>query len=144
MALANIVLADAQATPVNHTFVPVGPDSNGVLWFEDQSQASPAGYWRISYEIRRPKPAAMGEDTSNRVYRVKVALHEPILENVTNSTVSGVAPAPRVSYIPRSLKEFILPERASSQNRKDLRKMSYLLENESQFIAMVENLITPN
>lgn len=143
MALANIVLADAQATPVNHTFVPLGVDKNGVLWFEDQSQASPVGYWRISYAITRPLPAAAGQSSKDRVVRVKVGLHEPILENVTNSTVSGISPAPTISYVNRTNKEFILAERSSQQNRKDLRKMSWNLENEAQFINMVENLIFP-
>lgn len=143
MALANIVLADAQATPVNHTFVPVGVDPNGVLWYEDQSAASPIGFWKISFQITRPKPAAPGESSQNRVIRVKVGLHEPILENVTNSTVSGVAPAPTISYVNRSNKEFIFAERSSQQNRKDLRKMDWNLSNEAQYVNMVENLIFP-
>lgn len=143
MALANIVLADAQGTPVNHTFVPIGVDSNGVLWYEDQSAASPIGFWKISYQITRPKPAAPGESSQSRVIRVKVGLHEPILENVTNSTVSGVAPAPTISYVNRSNKEFIFAERSSQQNRKDLRKMDWNLSNEAQYINMVENLIFP-
>lgn len=143
MALANIVLADAQATPVSHTFVPVGVDSNGVLWYEDQSAASPIGFWKISFQITRPKPAAPGESSKDRVIRVKVGLHEPILENVTNSTVSGVAPAPTISYVNRSNREFIFAERSSQQNRKDLRKMDWNLSNEAQFVNMVENLIFP-
>lgn len=143
MALANIVLADAQATPVNHTFVPLGVDRNGVLWFEDQSQASPVGFWRISYAIVRPAPAAAGQSSKDRVIRVKIGLHEPILENVTNSTVSGIAPAPTISYVNRTNKEYILAERSSQQNRKDLRKMSWNLENEAQFVALVENLVFP-
>lgn len=143
MALASIVLADAQAIPVNHTFIPVGLDKNGVLWFEDQSQASPIGFWRISFELTRPKPGAAGESSLNRVYRVKTALHEPSLENVTNSTVSGVAPAPTLSYVCRTITEHIIAERGSLQNRKDLRKMNYLLQNEAQLTNMVENLVFP-
>jgi hypothetical protein len=30
---SNIVKDDAQATPVTHTFVPLGPDKDGVFWF---------------------------------------------------------------------------------------------------------------
>jgi hypothetical protein len=62
---------------------------------------------------------------------------------VTNNTVSGIAPAPTVSYVPRSFVEYVLPERASLQNRKDLRKMCYNLLNEAQGIALVETLVTP-
>lgn len=143
MAASNIVLADAQATPVNHTFVPLGPDKDGIFWWEDQSQASPIGYWRISYQLKRPSVGAAGQSSNQRTYRAAIGLHEPVLENVTNNTVSGIAPAPTVSYVPRSFVEYVMPERSSLQNRKDLRKMQYNLQNESQLVALVETLITP-
>jgi len=143
MAANNIVLADALATPVNHTFVPLGPDREGVFWFEDQSQASPVGYWRISYQLKRPPPGVAGQTSSQRTYRATIGLHEPVLENVTNNTVSGIAPAPTVSYVPRSFTEYVMPERSSLQNRKDLRKMTANLQAETQLIALVETLVTP-
>lgn len=142
MAAINIVLADALATPVNHTFVPIGPDRDGVFWFEDQSQASAIGFWRISFQLKRPKPGVAGSSAS-RTNRAIIGLHEPVLEVVSNNTVSGIAPAPIISYVPRSFTEFVMPERASQQNRKDLRKMTYNLLNEAQCIALVENLVNP-
>lgn len=141
MALAtNIVLADAQATPVNHTFIPIGPDKNGLFWFEDQSQSTPIGYWKISVESKRPAPAQPGENSAKRVIKVKIGLHQPVLENVTNATVSGVAPAPTVSYVPRTFIEFNLPERSSLLNRQDARKMAANLLANAQVIGIVENL----
>lgn len=143
MAASNIVLADAQGTPVNHTFVPLGPDRDGVFWFEDQSQASPIGYWRISYQLKRPTVGQAGSNSNQRTFRAVIGLHEPALENVTNNTVSGIAPAPTISYVPRSFVEYVMPERASLQNRKDLRKMTYNLQNEAQLVSLVESLVTP-
>lgn len=141
MALAvNIVLADAQGTPVNHTFIPLGPDKAGVFWFEDQSQASPIGYWRISMESKRPAPSQPGENSSKRTIKVRVGLHQPVMENVTNATVSGIAPAPTVSYVPRTFTEYLIPERASLLNRQDMRKMNYNLQNNAQVVAAVETL----
>lgn len=139
-AAANIVLADALATPVNHTFVPLGPDTNGVWWYEDQSAASPIGYNRISISIVRPMNGKQGESSDQRVARVKVGVHTPKLENVTNSTISGVAPAPTLSYIPRCNIEFILPERAATQDRKDLRKYAQFLMADTAIINAVESL----
>lgn len=136
----NIVLADAQGTPVNHTFIPLGPDAKGVFWFEDQSQTSPIGFWHISVEIKRPSAAAIGESSAKRVARIKVGLHQPLLENVTNSTVSGVAPAPTISYVPRTYVEYILPERSVLLDRQNARKMSYNLLNNAQIVAVVETL----
>lgn len=143
MAASNIVLADAQGTPVNHTFVPLGPDREGVFWFEDQSAASAIGYWRISYQLKRPIVSQAGQNSNQRTYRAVIGLHEPILEVVSNNTVSGIAPAPTVSYVPRVFNEYVMPERASLQNRKDLRKMNYNLQNEAQLVALVETLVTP-
>lgn len=137
---SNIVLADAQATPANHTFVPVGRDKNGVFWFEDQSASNAIGYWKISVELNKPAVATAGQNSNGRTIRAKVGLHEPILETVSNATVSGIAPAPTVSYVPRSFTEFVLPERASLQNRKDLRKMMASLLADTQVVAAVETL----
>lgn len=135
----NIVLADAQATPVNHTFLPLGKDARGVFWFEDQSQANSIGFWRISYEIKKPLPGAPGAQSAHdRVTRVKVTLHEPVLET-TGTADSGLPALPTIAFIDRVSTEYILSERASTQNKKDLRKMNYSLQNEPQLIAMVEN-----
>jgi len=139
-AATNIVLADAQATPVNHTFVPLGPDKNGAFWFEDQSAASPIGNNRISISVTRPLSGAQGESSQNRVARCKATLHTPKLENTTNSTVSGVQPAPTLSYIPRVNVEFIIPERASLQDRKDLRKFAQFLCADAAIVNGVESL----
>lgn len=135
-----ITLADAQATPVNHTFNPVGLDSNKTFWFVDQSQTNAIGYWRISVEITQPANAQPGESSQKRVYRVRIGLHEPILENVSNSTISGIAPAPTVAYIPRSFTEFILPERAVLLDRKNLRKMVANLLNDANIVNVIESL----
>lgn len=137
---ANIVLADAADTPVNHTFVPLGQDSNGVFWFEDQSAPSAIGFWRISVESKRPPQPQAGTSADGRTNRVRVGLHEPVLANVTNSTVTGVEPAPQLAYVVRSFTEYVLPERSALLNRKNIRKMSAALLGNSQIIAVVENL----
>lgn len=143
MAAVNIVLADAQGTPVNHTFVPIGPDKEGVFWFEDQSQATANGYWRVSMSLKRPPIAQAGQSTNGRTFRALIGLHEPVLETLGTNTVSGIPPAPTVSYVSRAFSEYVLPERASLQNRKDLRKMMANLNAEAQYIALVEQLTMP-
>lgn len=137
---SNIVLNDALATPVAHTFIPLGPDQNGIWWFEDQSAASPIGYNRISLKLTRPGTALRGASEADRVARCKAVIHTPKLENTTNSTVSGVQPAPTISYVPRCSIELILPERASLQDRKDLRKYAQFLMADALVVAMTEQL----
>lgn len=135
----NIVLADAQATPVNHTFQPFGRDDKDVFWFVDQSQSNEIGYWKISVEIKKPALARPGESSAARVTRVKVSLHEPILEALSNNS-AGYIPAPTIAYIPRANIEFVLHERASLQNRKDIRKMASALLADSNIVSVVESL----
>jgi hypothetical protein len=137
---SNIVLADAQATPVNHTFVPIGRDKNGVFWFEDQSAANAIGYWKIAVTLTRPSAPSGSISSAGRSFRARVELHEPVLETLSNSTVSGITPAPTISYVTRSFTDFVMPERASLQNRKDIRKMHALALAETQITALVESL----
>lgn len=137
---SNIVLPDAQATPVSHTFVPMGRDANGIFWFEDQSATNAIGNWRISIEVKKPPVATARQNSDGRNNHYKIGLHEPVLETVSNSTVSGIAPAPTVAYVSRYISDFSMPERATLQNRKDLRKMAALLLGDAQISSLVENL----
>lgn len=138
-AVANIVLQDAQATPVAHTFIPIGPDTNGVWWFEDQSASSPVGYNRISIQLVRAKNPTAGENAGDRINRVKIGLHTPTLETLGTND-AGITPPPTVAYILRAQTEYIISDRSSLQNRKDVRKFNYNLQNDAQIIAMVEQL----
>lgn len=137
--VSNIVLADAQATPVNHTFIPLGPDKLGAWWFEDQSGSNAIGYNRISIQLTRPAMASQQVNSAERVNRVKIGIHTPVLETLGTAD-SGITPPPTVAYVPRVSIEFIMSERASLQNRKDLRKYAQLLLAEAQVVAATESL----
>lgn len=134
-----IVLADAAGTPVNHTFTPNGKDDGGTFWYIDRSQTNGIGYWKISVEFKEPSQAKAGDSSKERTYRVRIGLHEPVLENVSNSTISGIAPAPTVAYIPRSFVEFVMPERAAKLDRQHLRKMTASLLGIAQIVTVVED-----
>lgn len=139
-AVANIVLNDAQATPVAHTFIPIDYDAkNGVWWFEDQSGSSSIGFNRISATLSKPLPPAPGASSNGRVNRVKLTIHVPTLETLGTND-AGITPAPTIAYIPRVMIEFVLPEQAVLQNRKDIRKYAQFLLADTQVVAMVETL----
>jgi hypothetical protein len=138
-AVANIVLNDAQATPVAHTFLPLGPDSNGVWWWEDQSGTSSIGYNRLSMSLKRPPPATAGQSSDKRVNRVKAVIYTPKVEALGVSD-SGYTPSPTIAYTPTATVEFVMSERSSTQDRKDLRKFMDFLCAEAQLTAMVETL----
>ena len=121
--IANIVLNDAQATPVAHTFGPARTPVDGALW-EDRSSSQYIGYNKVTMELRRPTGSSGG--SANRNIKAVIRIETPKLENVTNSTVSGIAPAPTVSYRPMAELTFTFPERCSLGDRKDLQK--YVLQ----------------
>lgn len=138
-AVAQIVLADALATPVNHTFIPLGADAKGVWWFEDQSAVAPIGNSRVSLSLTRPPVGVTGSKSADRVSRAKLTVHMPVLEVLSNNS-AGYTPAPTVAYIARVNIEFVIPERATVQTRKDGRKYALGLLADPQVIAAIESL----
>jgi len=137
-AVTSIVLNDAQATPVAHTFVPIGPDAQGTWWFEDQSASESISFNRISLSLKRASNPSAGSNAGQRMNRVTVGLHTPKLET-TSTNDAGLTPPPTVAYILRCNVEFILPDRSNLQDRKDLRKFVDFLMAETQLTSMVEN-----
>lgn len=132
-----IVLADALAAPVNHTFIPIGPQGSYDMVFEDQSQPSPNGYWRIGYRFERPTAQ---QKLAGATMRIRVHLMEPVLEAISPAA-SGLTQPPTVAYVPKVETTYIFSDRSSVQVRKDLRKMNWNLQNEAQLVAMVESLV---
>lgn len=140
---SNIVIADAQATPVNHTFVPIGSDAQGTYWFEDQSAANALGFWRISVQRTAPNSnVSAGTSSATRLFKYRIGLHLPVLETLSNSTVTGIAPAPTLAYVERFVAEFYSPERAAAIDRANVSKMAPLLLQNSQIVSLIQgNLI---
>lgn len=115
---ANLTINDGQATPVAHTFY-----TNGAGWSDslqgllaswvDRSPAAAVGYWKVSISFKEP-------NKQRKNYIVVAKSEVPVLEVTSNSTVSGIAPAPTVSYNPICKTEFSIPERSSLASRKDM------------------------
>lgn len=139
-AVAAITLADAAATPVSHTFNPLGPDVNGVWWFEERLAASTIGNQRISVQLIRPGAPASGQNSSQRICRVKIGIHTPVLETLSNSTISGITAAPTVAYVDRCNMEFIIPERSVLQDRQTIRKYADNLLANANITTVIESL----
>jgi hypothetical protein len=140
-ANAAITLADAQTTPVSHVFAPLGKDKNDVWWFEDPTVASTIGNQRISVQLTRPGAPTQGTNSSDRIARVKIGIHTPVLETLSSSTISGIPAAPTVAYVNRCNMEFIMPERSVKDfDRKTLRKYAYNLLQNANIAIVIEDL----
>lgn len=128
-AIASIVVPDAAATPVNHTFNPAKVDADTASYVE-QSGSSSSAYWPLSMTQRAPLPGQ-----KDRIYRSTVKLAIPV---VSTETINGVS-RPTTLFTLRCSAEFVIPENASLQNRKDLRKLLVGILNSSAFVDNVEN-----
>jgi len=129
MNLTTIVVPDAAATPVNHTFSPVKVDGDTAVLME-KSNASSLGYWTLSLTERAPLAGQ-----TEKVFRTKLSLAMPI---VYSETINGVT-RPSLGYTLRANVEFICPADAVLQNRKDLRKLIVGILNDASFIDMIES-----
>lgn len=139
-ARGNIVLNDGQATPVAHTFSPNSGDGNvpgvSVISYEDRSSGIQVGFPTIAIATRKP-------NRTNRNYKITANVRVPVMENVSNSTVSGIAPAPTVAYDVSSTHHFTLPERSTLAARKDLLAYVKNLCIHAVMVQAVETLESP-
>lgn len=118
---ANIILADGQDTPVNHTFTPTQDAQKGVSVFQDKSGGVPSGYPLILLKFAEPAPYVPGQRLRNdRIYKSDVRIIVPTLETVSNNS-AGYTPAATPAYACMFRVQSFVPERATLQERKDLR-----------------------
>lgn len=139
-AVANIVLNDAQGTPVAHTFVPLGPDQKEIWWFEDQSGTSAIGNNRLSVSLKRPSVATAGQASTKRFNRVELGIWTPKLETLGTND-AGLTPSPTVAYVPKCMVAYSIEERATLQDRKDLRKYMSQLNDNALITQVIEQLL---
>lgn len=140
-ARASITINDGKATPVAHTFVP-SSEAEGASLFEDKAGGIAIGFNSLMIRVRRPAPGNTGQssDPKGRVYRVQANLATPVLESTSASTGTGIPPAPTVAYVLRCNSEWIIPERCTNAERKDLRALQYNLLNNADFRKVIEDL----
>nr|QDH90883.1 MAG: hypothetical protein H2Rhizo32546e2411_000002 [Leviviridae sp.] len=140
-ALAAITINDGAATPLAHTFNPSGPDKNGVNYFYDRSGGIAVGFPIVSIDLKEPKPvSAGGVSAASRVYRATVKVVYPILEVTSPTTGTGIQPAPTKSYDMMFRGEFILPERSTLQNRKDIFAFAKNILANANVTSLVQDL----
>lgn len=134
-----IVLPDAQATPVNHTFTPVGPRVDGFFVFEDQSASSPVGYNLIEVRTRRVKRTNV-KNAGESVTRVDLKVKTPKLETL-GTNAAGFTPPPTIAYVPTLDISIAISDRAVVLDRKDLLKYTTGLLANAQVKSMIEDQI---
>jgi hypothetical protein len=112
-AIAAVVINDGAATPVAHTFSPVSIVGD-VAKLADRSGGIALGYPVITQSVRSP-------GNGLRTYKVVQRVLYPILEVTSPSTSSGIQPAPTLAYNLMCNIEWVLPERSTLAERKNLK-----------------------
>lgn len=140
-ALAPIVINDGASTPVAHTFNPSGPDKNGVTYLYDRSGGIAIGFPSLALDLREPLPAKAGQASyANRIFRATAKVVFPVLEVTSPTTGTGIQPAPTKSYDMTVKIEFLLPERSSLQNRKDILAYAKNILANGNMTSLVQDL----
>jgi len=112
-AIAALTLANGAATPVNHTFSPAPDFASSLARWEDRVDGIALGYPVVSMVMRRPTKAS-------RSYKVTAKVVLPVLEVTSPATGTGIDPGPTLSYNLIANVDFVLPERSSLAERKNL------------------------
>lgn len=133
-AAANIVLADGQASPVNHTFVPTKFE-NGIVFYFDRATGVVAGFPQLSISARLP-------DNVNANYKCTGRVVVPILETAATAA-SGFTPGPTVAYRNILDVSVVIPSRATLAERKDIYAYGKNLIAHAVFGALVQDMDPP-
>lgn len=128
---------DAETSPIAHTFTPLGPDKDGVQWFE-QTVPAPSNALaakRFSVSIKR---ADLGKQL-NGVTRITGRFWYPVMETLATSD-SGITPPPTVAYQLYAELRYVIPERSSEQERKNLKTLVANLQTPQSLIDVITKL----
>lgn len=128
----NITLTDAATTPVNRVFYPT-QSADGLITWRDRTQSVFVGQNRLTVSQRIA-------NKQSKATKVSWKLETPVLEQTSPSTTTGIQPAPTVAYTPLATLEFVLPDRSSQQERKDLLAMIRDLVDEAIVTSQVQDL----
>lgn len=125
---ANIVVNDGAATPVAHTFNPMGkPSGSDYEIYVERASGKPE--FQSEIRIKTQQPSKSGQP-----YKVFATMIQPKIVNV-----NGVDTLDRQSRLDLT---FTTSSRSITQDRKDLRVMLRNLLENAQVIAVIDNLET--
>jgi len=95
--IANIVVFDGAATPIQHTLVPVDvskdPKTGAIVAVWREQIASLPTYAQVTATARLSKSRRSG------VWNVDFRVEVPVMESVSGSNSAGYTAAPKVAYI---------------------------------------------
>lgn len=123
-AFGNIAIADAETSPVTHTFAPV--TTNGARAdLANRSATIPTGYEKLQIELVQPKSASAA-------YRLAIGFNDPV-----EATVDGQVVVVRNNSASLQIN---LSQLSTAQERKNTLKLMANLLAHATIVSVVENL----
>ena len=127
--MANLSLADGNATPEVHTFSPATRQSDVARWLDrDHNNGVPIGFSQIEFSVKEPAKAG-------GVSRVKVTIAVPKLDTTTV--------VPSQTGIGRFSAEFIFPGTFTDLDRKNLRAFAAGILANDKLGENIVSMVTP-
>lgn len=111
-AISQFTIYDGATTPLAHAFDPVGIRGE-IASYEDRATGVSIGYPTTTLSVVKPSK-------TSKLCKVRVKIVLPVMEVLSNNTMSGINPAPTKAFDLTFDGVFILPQRAGVQNRKDI------------------------
>jgi hypothetical protein len=131
----SLTLTDAAGTPVNRTFNVVQSTPDLTIWKDYATNGgTPIGAGVASVSVK---------ENAAGVIRVIGKLVLPTLETVAGDDSSGFTPVPTKAFECIGSFEMVFPNRASLQNRKDMRAMLGDLASDAVITSAVESFVHP-
>lgn len=138
-AISNVAIQDGEATPVTHTFEPAKTTADYAFW-EDRDAGIYIGNKKLTLVLSRPQGNG---NIGNRNLKLTMKLEIPRMQTLSNSTVSGIMPAPTVAYRHVADVTFTFPERGTMQERVNLRVLLRSALSNVQITDAIDKLAIP-
>lgn len=133
-----MVINDGQTTPVAVTFTPTYKDPQGVYWFRDLLETNPLLSRKISVSIKLPT-----RGQKEPLFKVVLRVLVPTPDITAPTTGTGIQPAPSVAYTSMGELTFMLPQRSTLQNRRDVEAFFRNGLANTQIQALIRNFEMP-
>lgn len=135
-AVSSIIINDGTATPVSHTFNPMGLSASGELTLEQTAPvpANPLAAIRLRVSAERKRANAMRLE---ELHKVRASVHQPFMETL-GTTDGGIMPPPTVAYYNTANIEILINRRSSAAQAKNLRVLTLNMLNHAALVALVD------
>lgn len=133
--MTTLTLTDAAGTPVNRSYPLVSFSPDISVW---KDYATNGGY-----AVGAGTATLSLRENANGTVRVAGKLSLPTLESVSGDDSNGFTPPPTKAFECIGSFDLAFPNRASLQNRKDLKAMLIDLISDALVTSAVENFVHP-